>query len=267
VLLKGGGKDIETLMFEHDQMQKVLDDHLKKLNKVLGPLHDEWQNARKGMKEPSKLAQQVAALSRSSKAGLPTGLYAKEHIGTDTPHSTESAKKPEPVQSAETAETELPAKATTAQLEDHVNALIKRVHDAHGDKGDAGLQHIHMAVTEKYKNDDNILKAFHFAVRKYLANLDKGDEEALPHALADSIDKLPPEAEGTTLYANPVGPILNKIFGSRGLSVTAPFPAGPTTLPSRRWLTWWRSWTNSLTPGLLTAPRPIWPTRPTRLRG
>ena len=234
-----GGKDSEVLQHEHDMMQKVLAARLKGFQEDLTNRIPAWRAARLSEDAPSKLSQDVAALSAGSRAGLPKELYAKEHLSPKTEALPKSPVVQEPVPSAKAPESgtgpqasELPKKQKSSPAD--VIADIKRVSaeitKTHGQEAFNAMGELFDIASAKYKVPDNVNRAVRMAMEKYQEHLDLGTKDPIKAALRDSIAGLPDEKPGQTLYANPLGPIWNKMFGPRPtVSVRASLP-GPLAL-------------------------------------
>lgn len=218
-----GGKDLESLDFEHENMQKVLAQRLKQARAKLVNDIPDWQQARINETEPSQLSKDIAALSPQSRTGIPKELYAKEHLGAKAiPGSTGSSVQestPSTKASKVGKTSEVPA-ATPEQLSknsdviERIKSVAQDIQEKHGDEAFGATDKIFDAVNKKYKSPENVNKALLLAMKQYKKHLDAGVEEPLNKALADTVDKLRGEV-GTpsTLYANPLGPIWQKLFG------------------------------------------------------
>lgn len=222
-------KDAATLQFEHDMLQKVLSKRLKQAKDKLTSLVPDWRQARIGETEPSQLSQQISALSPESQKVLPKELYAKEHLTTKAGQSSTSPVVQESVSTTQapeigkTPEIAAPAKGTknsNAQVLKGIQTLADAIQKDHGDEAFGAMPKLFDAVNTKFKNPENVNKVLYGAMREYKSNLVKGVEEPLNKALAATVDRLPAESSTQSIvYANPLGPILQKMFGKRQTAV------------------------------------------------
>jgi hypothetical protein len=215
----GGMKDLDSIMFEHEMMQKVVSQRLEQAQTDIIPTLKEWRLARATEKKPSLLAQQVAALS--DKTGLPEELYAPQHLGPKSApfSSTSSVSQPIPSTKGPKAinasegpiSTPQPEDQGGAVLDDKIKTLLEDTKSRHGSIIGGGFSAIINGVKDKYHNPDTVTKAFYLLAKDYSRNLDAKMTDPLK-ATMDKLDKMPPEAGESTLYANPLPEILNKML-------------------------------------------------------
>ena len=200
-----------------------------------------WEQKRSGTGKPSPLAQEIVAMDPSIRALLPKELYDPKHTGASTGDTAETSHVQEPVQGAKATETVPAAQAAansknaqgqSPELVDRIHDLAQDIQGKHGDQAFGALPQIFDAVSEKFKNPENVNKVLFGVMRKYKSYLDNGVEEPLKKALADTLDKLGPE-KGTqsTLYSNPLGPVWDKMFGKRPTAMLPEKMPGPLALP------------------------------------
>ena len=224
------GRDADTLQFEHDLAQKVLERRLKNVRDELKGQIPEWQKSREDSKAPSKLSQDITALNGSLRTSIPRELYAKQHLTPEGSKAPQSPTAMQPLQSPETAGAPKSAEATEGSLKDKIVGLSKQISDTHGEEAFGALPTIFDAVATRYKSPEAVNSALYATIRKYAANLDNGVEGPLKDALENTLAKLGPEKPGQTLYSNPIGPLFDKLFGSRK-TPTVVQPLKGATLP------------------------------------
>jgi len=231
------GKTPERLQLEHDMAQLSLERKLKGVRDTVKEQTAAWQQERTGIKEPSELAQQVAGLSARLRQSIPGELYAKEHLTTKGAETPQSTIAEEPIQSPKTAKVEqapkAPAREPKPQGEDYKARIIeiaRQVQEDHGPEAFSGLQTLMSAVASKYKSPDAINQAMYAVFREYEAGLRNGVKGPLKLAI-DRLEKMPEEKPGQTLYANPIQPLWDALFGPPKTPTIAAKMPGPVSFP------------------------------------
>jgi hypothetical protein len=122
--IKAYGKDVETLRFEHDSLQSVLSRRIKEAQSKLTAAVPAWRDARVGATEPSKLAQDIAALGKGSRAGLPKELYAQEHLSPKTGEASTPSVVQKPLPTNEASEVSAPGETGGAKKPQDIRELV-----------------------------------------------------------------------------------------------------------------------------------------------
>jgi hypothetical protein len=225
-------KTADDLQFEHDMMQKMLGAHLKQQQSAILDRLPAWRQARIGESNPSKLAQDIAALPKELRKGIPKELYADEHLKAKTPVGTQ---EPKPVQTAETAKVgQTPESAQAAGLADKIEKLVTDTRTKHGEETFGAFQKLLDAVDEKYPTRETADKVLYQLAKRYSDNLDKKTGDPLGEVLK-VLERLPEDKGGATLYSNPIPAIWERLFNRNRVPVgkepffdrTSVVPEGP----------------------------------------
>lgn len=240
------GADLSQLEARHAAMQRVLARRIRETKDAIVDAIPAWRQARIGATEPSELATQINALSGNTKKALPKELYAEEHLrpasseGTPSPQSVQPLPIPEAATTAKGTEASVKpaeqqgASASSGDIEKKIDLLMQYIHKTYGEEAMGAFPKLYDAVAEKYKDPDNVNTMFFRMAKKYADSL----KEKTPNALDNVISTLKgyPAEKGpssVSLNANPIGPVIDKLFGTNRKPVMEPFPNLTGTLPDQ----------------------------------